>query len=338
MTANLDAEVLAQAARWSQEGQPVALATVIRTWGSAPRRAGSHMALTGDGRFVGSVSGGCVENAVLHEAEEVLSDGRAKRLEYGVTDDQAWEVGLACGGTVVVFLERVEPDNNWLLPLGAAIDGRRAVVSATRLRDGEHTLCYPLEAPGQCAFPGDEVQRILHLDQAAVLEDESGDEVFLRPHNPPARLLVIGAVHIAQPLSRFAAQAGFAVTVVDPREAYAAEDRFPGVDLDRRWPAEALAALEPDHRTALVTLTHDPKLDDPALRFVLGTGAFYIGALGSRKTQAKRIDRLRAAGFDEETLARIHGPAGLPIGARTPGEIALSILSEVVATLRGANG
>ena len=334
MTVNLDEEVLTQAARWGGEGQAVALATVIRTWGSAPRKAGSHMALTADGRFVGSVSGGCVENAVLHEAEEVLATGTAKRLEYGVSDEEAWEVGLACGGTVVVFLERIEPGAGLLARLCEAIENHRAAVLVTRLQDGTRTLFFPLEDAASDRLPRALLERVLRADRATLHEDANGDEVFLRPYNPPARLLVIGAVHIAQPLSSFAAQAGFAVTVVDPREAYASEDRFPGVDLDRRWPAEALTALAPDHRTALVTLTHDPKLDDPALRFVLGTQAFYVGALGSRKTQAKRLDRLRSAGFGEADLDRIHGPAGLSIGARTPAEIALSILSEVVATLR----
>jgi xanthine dehydrogenase accessory factor len=163
-----------------------------------------------------------------------------------------------------------------------------------------------------------------------------GGPVFLRVYAPPARLVVVGAVHVAQPLAAMARAAGLAVVVVDPREAFATEERFPGVRLLRSWPDEALEVLAPDRRTAVVTLTHDPKLDDPGLSAALRSPAFYVGALGSRRTHARRLDRLRESGLGEDALRRIHGPVGLDVGARTPGEIAVSILAEVVATLRSA--
>jgi xanthine dehydrogenase accessory factor len=165
--------------------------------------------------------------------------------------------------------------------------------------------------------------------------DIDGRSVFINVFNPPLRLIVVGAVHIAEPLARYAAIVGYDVTIIDPRRAYTEAERFPGVTLLGDWPDDALATLAPDHRTAVVTLTHDPKIDDPALHFALRAPVFYVGCLGSRKTHGKRVDRLAAEGFTPEEIARIHGPVGLDIGARTPQEIALSIMAEVVAAHRG---
>jgi xanthine dehydrogenase accessory factor len=214
-------------------------------------------------------------------------------------------------------------------------DGR-AVVLATRLSDGAHALLFPLEPtpqdPGD--WPREAAARAVREDVAFV-ESHRGHDVFLRSYNPPVRLLIVGAVHVAQPLSKMARTLGIEVTVVDPRGAFASDDRFPGIVLVREWPDTALPDLNPDHRTAVVALTHDPKLDDPALRAALDTDAFYVGALGSRKTQAKRLERLAEAGVDSEAMARIRAPIGLHIGARTPSEIALAILAELLAHLRG---
>jgi xanthine dehydrogenase accessory factor len=205
----------------------------------------------------------------------------------------------------------------------------RPVVAATRLADGAQRLIHandddPLQS---------EVRAALRLDTSRTVEAADG-EWFLRPYNPPLRLLLVGAVHIAQPLAAMAERAGYAVTVIDPRTAFAAAARFPELDLVDEWPDDALEALEPDTRTAIVTLSHDPKLDDPALQVALRSPAFYIGALGSRRTAASRRERLTAAGFSEAQLERIHGPVGLDIGARSPAEIAVSILAEITATLR----
>ena len=209
-----------------------------------------------------------------------------------------------------------------------------AVVLATDLETGAEQLIRPLQGP-----EGDR-DALLQAALQAVLDDRSctfesdSSRTFLHVFNPPVRVIIVGAVHIAQPLSAMAAKAGYAVTVVDPRGAFATEQRFPGVPLLRAWPAEGLAELGFDRRTAVVTLTHDPKLDDPALHAALASPAFYIGALGSRRTQSVRLDRLREAGFSDDDLARIHAPVGLDIGARTPGEIAAAILAEIVRVLR----
>jgi xanthine dehydrogenase accessory factor len=219
-----------------------------------------------------------------------------------------------------------------LARLRQAIAAKRPVVLATRLADGaqllwpEDPLPEPLRAAAEEAAISDKARTI-----------ETGEDTwFLHPHCPPLRLLVIGAVHIAQALAPMAQAAGFAVTIIDPRRAFATEDRFPGVALRDDWPDEAMADLTPDSRTAIVTLTHDPKLDDPALDAALRSPAFYIGALGSTRTHAKRVARLKEAGHEEATIARIHAPVGLDIGAVTAPEIAVSILAELVAVRRGA--
>jgi len=318
---DLDA-VLAQADAWHAEGLGVALATVVRTWGSSPRPAGSKLAVNARGEFVGSVSGGCIEGAVITEALDIIAGRRgASVLEFGVADATAWEVGLACGGKVSVLVEALRPE--LLVELRAARAAGRPVALATKL-DGSAAHLVPADDPRAAA--------VLRRDEAIV-----EDDTLLEPHNPPVRLVVVGAVHVAQPLAEMAALAGLAVTIVDPRRAWATAERFPGLELVTEWPDAALAALRLDARTAVVTLTHDPKLDDPALVVALRSQAFYIGCLGSQKTHAARRERLAAtAGFDAATLDRLHGPVGLRINARTPSEIAVSILGEVIAALRGA--
>jgi len=209
---------------------------------------------------------------------------------------------------------------------------KRPVVLATRLTDGFGKLLYPNEKQEENWLIKASHQ-VLAGDRAAVIAGPDGDW-FLNPFNPPLRLLVVGAVHIAQPLARMAALAGYDVTVIDPRTSFASENRFPDIDLRHDWPDEALAALAPDTRTAIVTLTHDPKLDDPALQAALKSPVFYIGALGSQKTHAARVERLKEAGFEDVDIARIHGPVGLAIGAKSPAEIAISIMAEITGSLR----
>jgi xanthine dehydrogenase accessory factor len=220
-----------------------------------------------------------------------------------------------------------------LTELRAARAGRRAVVLATWTTSGEQVLIAPGDGPPALA---EAAVRALQRDQAEMVETADGP-VFLEPHNPPRRLILVGAVHIAQPLAAMGTLAGFAVTIVDPRTAFATAARFPGVPLVTRWPDQAMAELAPDARTAVVTLTHDHKLDDPALVAALGSPAFYIGCLGSRKTHSNRLARLGERGIEAASLSRLRGPVGLRIGASSPAEIAVSILAEIVAALRGAS-
>jgi len=211
----------------------------------------------------------------------------------------------------------------------AARAAARPLALVTNVDSGAQALVASDATSGELALPADVLAEV----RRALLEDRSGrlsDALFVQSFNPPLRMLLVGAVHIAQALAPMAALLGFAVTIVDPRGAFATSERFPGVALDQRWPDEALAALAPDRRTAVVTLTHDPKLDDPALIAALGTDCFYVGSLGSKRTHATRRERLLAAGFDERAFARIHGPIGLPIGAESPSEIAVAILAEII--------
>lgn len=325
-------DVFDAAFAWRDAGKPVALATVVSTWGSSPRPPGSHLGVSADGEMTGSVSGGCIEGAVVKEALDILKGAPARVLDFGVTDQQAWDVGLACGGAVKVLVRDFAP----LIPLytqaRAALATGETSALVTRLDNGETMT---LDAGGLPGAVADAARKALKNDKSRAYSGDDGDW-FIEIVAPPRRLIVIGAVHIAQALVPMAAMAGFRVTVVDPRRAYASDARFPGVDVRTDWPDDALDELKPDSRTAIVTLTHDPKLDDPALDRALQSQAFYVGSLGSSRTQAKRVERLAEVGFDEAAIQRIHGPIGLRIGAQSPAEIAVSILAEIIARMRVA--
>ena len=306
---------------WHRAGTGAALATVIETWGSAPRRVGSQLVVGGDGRIAGSVSGGCVEGAVIVEAIEAIEAGAQRVLEFGVSDQDAFAVGLACGGTIRILVEPVGSalPEDMLADLVTARAARRALAYEVNVRTGARRLTD--------AYPDR-----LRMDRSGFEED---GETFVAVHNPPLRLIVVGAVHIAQAFVPMARIAGYDPVLIDPREVFASSERFPGETILLDWPDEAVTALGLDARTALVLLTHDPKLDDPAIEAGLTADVFYIGALGSTRTHAKRVDRLKAAGFSEAQVARIHGPVGLDIGAAGPAEIAVAILAEMTAVLRG---
>ncbi len=313
----------AAALAWSRAGRGAALATVIETWGSAPRPRGSQLAISEDGQIVGSVSGGCVEGAVVAEALDAMRDGTVRMLQYGVSDDAAFAVGLACGGTIRIL---VEPIGDALTPV---------LLTELAARRGR------AEAVGRAVDVSGGATWLLDAEAMAdrLRNDRSGFEpdgtTFVTLHAPPLRLAVVGGVHIAQALVPMARIAGYLVTVIDPREAFASPDRFPETALIHDWPDDAMTAFAPDARTAVVLLTHDPKLDDPALRVALASDAFYIGALGSTRTHAGRMARLREAGVPEADFVRIDAPIGLDIGSRTPGEIAVATLAAMTRALRG---
>ena len=298
--------ILDAAREW--RGAPMALATVISTWGSAPRPRGSHMLVHADGRMAGSVSGGCIEGDVLALAAEVIAGAPAERRTYGVSDGMAWEVGLPCGGTIEVLVQPVAERGFPEAVFAAIEEGRaagRAVTVATDLDAGTSRLAEPGAAEG-----------------------------FVNLYAPPRRLFIVGAVQIAQALAEIAQTLDLRPVVIDPRGRFLTEERFPGVDLDDRWPDEALAARGLDPASAVITLSHDPKIDDPALIAALRGGAGYVAALGSRRSHAVRRERLLAEGIAPEQFDRIEGPAGLAIGAFGAAEIALSIAAGMVKALR----
>ncbi len=307
---------------WHREGRGAVLATVVQTWGSAPRPVGSQLVVSGAGEIEGSVSGGCVEGAVVVEAGEALAAGESRVLTYGVSDDSAFAVGLACGGTVRVLVEPVGPQipEAMLADLVAARAARQPVAYVV------DTATWARRLAGAGAFADR-----FRADRSGFEEDGA---TFVAVHNPPLRMMIVGAVHIAQALVPIARLAGYDPVIVDPRGAFAAAHRFPGEEIHEDFPDEVFPELGLDARTAVVTLSHDPKIDDPAIEAALGSEVFYLGCLGSTRTHAKRVERLEARGFGAAQIARIHAPVGLDIGARSPAEIAISVIAEVTQRLR----
>jgi len=329
-------DVLSRAAAWLGEGRQIALATVVSTWGSAPRPAGSQLVIDRAGNFEGSVSGGCVEGAVIVEAIEVIAAQRPKLLEFGVADETAWRVGLSCGGQISVYVQPVGESTALDASSVAALNMSRAVreptAVVTDLTRGDVRILRGTDLAG----PGADAQVLGRVRSGASGVDlaPDGQSVFISVNLPPPRLIAIGAVHISQALAPMAQLAGLDVTIVDPRTAFASAARFADVRMMTAWPQDALPKVGLDSFTAVAALTHDPKIDDDALVAALQAGCFYVGALGSRKTHAARLKRLMARGIGDDQLGRLHAPIGLAINAQSPSEIAVAILAEVIQSLR----
>ncbi len=354
-------EIVEDVARWLSAGHTgIAVATVLKTFGSAPRKEGAKLAFlpagapavgdlaAGDlaaGHLSGSISGGCVESAIIEEADAVIRSGEPKVIHFDTSDDDAWDVGLPCGGSIDVLVEPIDIDTfNFARSL---INRNERVAQITVISAGESDMTGKLVVAGSGAWKGDFPPSLLNAALKLAADARSSGrimltdtvEVFLDIVRPVPTLVAVGGVHTAMALSRMARVLGFITVVVDPRKTFSAAERFPDVDfLLTDWPQKAFERIPLTEDTAIVVLTHDPKLDDPALEAALSSGAFYIGALGSARTQEKRRKRLGGLGFDEKALARIHGPVGLEIGSSTPEQIALSILAEVVAVMNGRDG
>ncbi len=336
-------DIIAEIDHWYAEGDTaVALATVVSTWGSAPRRVGAKMAVSADGRIVGSISGGCVEGAVVEASGEILESKEPRLLHFGVADETAWDVGIACGGNIDVFVEVL--DRAWYEFYRKVILSDWSGAVATVVQGS------PDHSHSRAAFGGDgegfgflepgiesELQNLLpSLQNSQFVTLESGLKVFVDVFRPAPVLVMIGGVHIAIALTREARNLGIRTVVIDPRRSFGSDYRFPDVDkLVQKWPREAFQDTLPSTNMAVALLTHDPKIDDQALGILLDSDVFYIGALGSRKTHAKRKERLKTMGFTEQKIGRIFAPIGLDIGAEDPEEIALSIMAEIVAVYRG---
>jgi xanthine dehydrogenase accessory factor len=312
----------------------VALATIIETWGSAPVPVGGQMAITADGSFAGSVSGGCVEGEVITEAVELLEGGPPRTLSFGVEDETAWRVGLPCGGKIRVFVERLAGDagRTYISALIEARSNRDALIVRTRLGDGVRQIVRRDDAAAESEFGRRFLSGISNFDVGP------DGETFVHARLPPPRIVIIGATHIAQVLAEMVRLSGFAPIVVDPRTAFAADERFPGVELITDWPQDALPKLKLDPYTAVAALAHVGHIDDEALKLACRAECFYIGALGSRKNHAKRIERLVSAGLTPVEIGRIRSPIGLDLGATTPPEIALAVMAEILRHLRGVKG
>jgi xanthine dehydrogenase accessory factor len=332
-------DVLADIERWRARGDRIALATVIATRRSAPRPVGSKLAISEQGEMAGSVSGGCVENEVYGQACEILRGAQPQLFSYGISDDEAFAVGLPCGGEIDVFVDAV-PDE--LLERLAQVVERqeRAVLFTVVEGDAVGAQLLVMEDGERVGEgPAERFEEVLRGGRNVLLDLDSGERVFAEVYGPPPRLLVFGAVDTAEALCRAAKQIGWRTIVSDARGKFATSDRLPSADeIVVAWPDEALTRVQPDHQTAVVVLTHDDRFDVPALKGALETDAFYIGALGSRRNQARRRERLLEEGVEEAQLDRISGPSGLDIGAETPAETALSILAEILSVRAGRAG
>ncbi|MEQ1647087.1 MAG: XdhC family protein [Hyphomicrobiaceae bacterium] len=313
----------------------VAVATIISTWGSAPVPVGGQMAISEAGDFQGSVSGGCVEGEVIAEASELLVEGgRPRILSYGVEDETAWRVGLPCGGKIQILVERLEgaADRVHLKRLTEARTSRQALVVRTSVADGARQVF----ARSDVGVADDIVQRF--FSGKSTVEPSAAGDVFVHALLPPPRVVIVGATHIGQVLADLVAITGFQAVVVDPRTAFAAEARFSSATLVTEWPQDALPQLGLDAYTAVAALAHVGHIDDEALKLAVASECFYVGALGSKRNHAKRVERLAAGGVTAEQIARIRSPIGLDLGASTPPEIALSVMAEILRHLRGIKG
>ncbi len=345
-------------AAWQAEGQGIGRAIVVRTFGSAPRPEGAVMLVADDGRLAGSVSGGCVEGAAFEEVERARRTGRSRVIRYGISDEQAWDVGLACGGTIDVLMEPQVP--------GVAVEaaaGREGIAVVTPLPADSPGPAFGPHAPGE-GSPSVEPLTVTddgtlqgslgdptldaQLVAAALVALDAGTSrtvelggrgIFIEAYPSPSRLVIVGAVQVAMPLVRIARELGYETVVIDGRATFATRERFP--DADRvvvGWPDEVADEIGLGPSDAVAVLTHDVKFDEPAIVAALERGCRYVGAVGSRKTQADRHARLMAAGVAPEALARLRGPIGLDLGGRAPAETALAIMAEIVAARYGASG
>lgn len=339
-------DVIPDINRWLESGDTdIRIATVLKTYGSAPRGVGGKMAVGSRGGISGSISGGCVESSIIEEARSMPADSAPAILHFETSDDNAWDVGLPCGGTIDVLLEPLRLDHYSFLEQRIAANERAysvTVVGGGVLPVGGKISFGADGAAIGSSGGGDGLDRRLRelaerSEQSARIETDDAMDLFVEVFPPAPTLVLIGGVHIAIALVRLAKILGFRTVVVDPRKTFGTAERFPEVDrLIDSWPDKAFEQIELTPETAVVVLTHDPKLDDPALVAALRSPAFYLGALGSNRTQARRKQRLLEAGFSAEELSRIHGPVGLDIGAASPEEIALSIATEIVALSRNA--
>jgi xanthine dehydrogenase accessory factor len=340
-------DILNDIEKWIDTGETIALATVIQTWGSSPRKVGSHMAFTLSGKITGSVSGGCVENAVIEAGMQVLKTNHPQLLHFGVADETAWEVGLACGGSIDIFVNVLSQEvfqqmktilTNESLAVHVAV-----IRGSDKLLGKEIIISEDKKIFGSLGNEWD--TKVLNLAMESLsqrtsrrVELNEDIEIFIGLIQPSPTLVIVGGAHISIASVALAKTIGFKTIVIDPRKAWGNEERFPNVDvLIQSWIDEAFEEVNLNSSTAIAVLTHDPKIDDPSIKIALNSPAFYVGALGSKTTNAKRNQRLLNEGVSESQINKIHAPIGLDIGAQNPEEIALAIMSEVVKSYRKQN-
>ena len=307
----------------------IAVISVIKTWGSSPRPVGSTMVVSEDLKVFGSVSGGCIESFVYSKALEVIKNNKVITLEFGVTNKQAWEVGLTCGGKIKVFIEKLSQKNlKYVERINNSFAQNNSLTVATNILDGTKEILNDNHL-----IKNKDIKSIIDKNiniKNSELKLVNDQYWFFKIFKSQIKLIIIGSVHIAEPLIKFANILGYKIVLIDPRNNIKNVSVNSDVEVIKDWPDEALKKISIDDNSAVVTLTHDTKLDDPALEYSLRSKAFYIGCLGSKKTHKSRIERLSKKGIKRELLSKLHGPIGLSIGAKTPAEIASSIISQII--------
>jgi xanthine dehydrogenase accessory factor len=332
-------EIANEVATWIEEGQEkIAIATVLKTWGSAPRMPGSKMAINGHGDLSGSVSGGCVEGAVIEAARQSLETGEPQLMHFGVVDETAWSVGLACGGSIDIFVENLDLplfDAAWrlirheqIVSIATVVIGKPAILGQKLVLDQVGIVSSGMDSELQERV----CLAVSETDKTGLISLDNDTKIFVDQIRPSPTLVAVGGGEISIALTEIARILGYYTVVIDPRSVFATDARFPHINrLIQKWPRSAFSEIGLTQDTAVALLTHDPKIDDPSLKILLERDVFYIGALGSRKTHSRRLERLQKMGFNEDQTNRIHAPIGLDIAAANPQEIALAIMSEIVA-------
>lgn len=333
-------DIFSDIENWVQAHKKFALATVVETWRSAPRLVGSAMAISEDMEILGSVSGGCIEGAVIKEALKVIESGVPQLLKFGVSNEDAWTVGLSCGGKITVFVERFMALEASQEPVWQVLQEKvncnqpSVLISKISGDKSQHLLVTP-----EGATVGDwqdnaliDIAQSAHEEHLSQIVAHQGEQLFVQEFPQKNRMVIVGAAHISLDLIDLANKFNFETIVIDPRKIFTKETRFLSkpAQLHQAWPEEILSEVPLDRDTYAVLLTHDPKIDDQALHILLRSKVAYIGCLGSKKTHAKRVARLQEAGLNEDEIARIHAPVGVNIHAKTPQEIALSVMAQVV--------
>ncbi len=316
---NID-DILTPTSHWLKKNKNLAIATVISTWGSSPRQIGGQMTVSSEGDFIGSVSGGCVETSIIHVAQETIKDRKTRVKDYGISNEMAWEVGLACGGELKILINPLDINDEIIIKVAEDIKKRNPVTLITNCKTGSRKLVYSQD---------DTFRRKSYFDKE--------NNIFYLAILPKPILYIIGAVHITESLSKMAIVCGYEVYIIDPRDHFTKSNKFKNINIINEWPDVALENKVFDDNCHLVTLTHDPKIDDIAIQKGLNNNIGYIGCLGSKATQEKRLKRLKNLGFKKNELDKIHGPVGLDIFSKTPEEISISILAELTKYRRSLN-
>ena len=324
-----DTEILEKANNWIKTNHKVILATVVQTWGSSPQPIGSKMLVNDDGDFFGSVSGGCVETFIIKESLEIIKKDKSFKIKkFKVSNKNAWDVGLSCGGEIIVYLEQIDKINGFIKEIIQKKKGKLEFASLTNLTTGNKEIFKKGKTLNKDFKKfTNKINLFLKSKNNGTIKNSN---IFVEYHKNPVKVIIVGAVHIAQFLTEFANKFDFEIYVVDPRSYFATKKRFPYVEVINEWPNEAFKKIKINSRCALIALTHDPKIDDLALQYALKKKFFYVGALGSKKTHKQRCGRLKKIGFTQTEIDSIHGPIGIKFGGKSSPEIALSIIAQLI--------